>query len=214
MLGFLWCCAGIPLTVIGGAACQIVGDNSTDANVTVTVQNTCYYDIEGDKAYLYKSMAIGLIVVHVFSVFYFIIHMCPLKSIEDKVRNDPTPNTAAAASEPASSNNTAASSSSASAPPAVAATGASGTSPLTAKNVMNNDAIINIEKKIAELEKFSKQMSRREQELAKREKEIMNALEIGQYPPPLPPSYADAVRAVSVGQQPPPQPSGSLPPIE
>lgn len=83
-IGIYWCIAGVPLTVVGGLTCSPTTENSTAVN-------TCYYDVDGDKADLYRTMSVLLIVLHVFSFLFFTLTCCPLKTIKNKIVEDPKP---------------------------------------------------------------------------------------------------------------------------
>lgn len=153
-------------------------------------------------------MAIGLIVLHVLSLIFFLLSSCPLHTFKDRVKDDPKPKPASSASKPANTNKPQGANPPAEAPkPAStgAANGASGTSPLSAKDLQKTDTIVDIEKRLAELERQSEQVSSRERELERRELELRQSIQTGQYPPPPPPAYTVAIVDGSTIQQVKPQ---------
>ncbi|XP_060602689.1 uncharacterized protein LOC132755787 [Ruditapes philippinarum] len=86
-VGMLWCIPGILLTAIGGVNCGI----DKKENNTVVVRNTCYYDIEGERGDMYRGLAIGLLVVHIFSFIYLLLSNCPVHTVLEQIKEDPKP---------------------------------------------------------------------------------------------------------------------------
>ncbi|XP_052803232.1 uncharacterized protein LOC128233551 [Mya arenaria] len=69
--GFAWGITGVVLCALGGVSCDKEknkeGEELSGANAT----SSCYYDIYKEKGDQYKGLAIGLLVVHVFSSVWF-----------------------------------------------------------------------------------------------------------------------------------------------
>ncbi|XP_053392689.1 uncharacterized protein LOC128555157 [Mercenaria mercenaria] len=99
-VGMLWCIPGSILTGLGGVNCGIEEnhDNTTLTNDTRTVRNTCYYDIEGVHGEMYKGLATGLVVIHVFSFVYLLLSNCPVHSVLEQIKEDPQRSAASPAS--------------------------------------------------------------------------------------------------------------------
>lgn len=184
-IGMLWCIPGCILTGLGGVNCGI--EEKEDGNTTV--KNTCYFDIEGEHGDMYKGLAIGLVVIHVFSFIFLLLSNCPVNSVLDQIKEDPKRNTVAPAQQTTS-------------PQQVTATNTGPTtSPATNQNAENlarataNSGATNqsasggqdIEMKALkkELDERSKELERREREISERERRLT---EFNTELPP-PPSY-------------------------
>ncbi|XP_045183024.2 uncharacterized protein LOC123541530 isoform X3 [Mercenaria mercenaria] len=93
-VGMLWCISGSIVTGIGGVNCRIDENKENNSATNDTeVKNTCYYNIEGENAELYKGLAIGLVVMHALSFAYLMLSHCPADSVIDQIKEDPRGNT-------------------------------------------------------------------------------------------------------------------------
>jgi hypothetical protein len=82
----MWCIPGTILSGIGGVNCGIDKDNNT-----VKVRNNCYYDINGEHADMYKGLAVGLVILHIFSFVYLLLSNCPVHTVLEQIKEDPKP---------------------------------------------------------------------------------------------------------------------------
>ncbi|XP_053391501.1 uncharacterized protein LOC128554268 [Mercenaria mercenaria] len=149
-VGMLWCIPGSILTGLGGVNCGIE-ENHDNANVTSRVKNNCYYDIEGVHGEMYKGLAIGLVVIHVFSFVYLLLSNCPVHSVLEQIKEDPRRTTATPA------NNRPAAAPAATATPAASTPQASGNGGAGHETEMKTK-IQQLENRVRELESRERQI--------------------------------------------------------
>ena len=184
----LWCIAGIPLTVLGGINCDI-----PDNNTATMVRNTCYYDAEGDKAGLYKTMSILILVVHVICLINFFFSLCPADRMKHRVKNDPAPKPA---KKTAATKDTAKPSTSNADANNVATTAASAA--LSASDLQQAGRKRELDARAEELEKKSKRLADQQRELERREEEANRQSTLrAAMQSPAPPSYSVVMETTS-----------------
>lgn len=205
----LWCIVGIPLTAIGGLNCTPSSENSTSENSTL--KNTCYYDIDGDKADLYRAMSILLIVLHCLSLLFFFLSCQPFKQSQDKIDEDPTP----AAAEPEATqkpdsigtSDRSATVTSITAPLSASqddavASGSATTSIEPSAPTLSSTSGRDLEKKAGELELKIRKLTERQEELELREQSLRRSHMMNTWHVPPPPRYSTIVD-IETQEQPP-----------
>ena len=199
VFGVVWCLAGIPLTVVGGINCH-----PTNNDTMTPTKNDCYFDIEGDKGGLYKSMSIGLLVMHSFSLLLFALSISPFDAMKNQVINDPAPKHSPLKATPSTSTGDNAGANN------VATTAASAA--LSASDLQQADRKRELDARAEELEKKSRRLADQQRELDRRQQEFTRDSHVSVYPPRPPPSYDVVMEtSTSIRQV---QPVGRLPKID
>ena len=206
VFGVVWCLAGIPLTVVGGINCH-----PTNNDTMTPTKNDCYFDIEGDKGGLYKSMSIGLLVMHSFSLLLFALSISPFDAMKNQVINDPAPKhsplKATAPPNPATPSTSTGDNAGAN---NVATTVASAA--LSASDLQQAERKRELDARAEELEKKSRRLADQQRELDRRQQEFTRDSHVSVYPPRPPPSYDVVMEtSTSIRQV---QPVGRLPKID